>query len=146
MSPDAMWHPSLIGHANCADRLSEMLVVVQDPAERASQFAKFARRSVRQVGNRHVVDTERGSVHLIGAEDIHRLLPGVDVPTLPFIAAVALGSHDMHATRALFAERNISTTEHHGTLQIAREESLGATLVFHDRADDRVFDFLDASG
>lgn len=145
MSPDAMWHPSLIDHANCADRLSEMLIVVEDPAERATQFARFARRKVRQAGNRFVVDTDRGRVHLVARDDIARYLPGVNVPALPFIAAVALGSSDMQATRALFADRNIGRVEHHGTLQIAPHESLGASLVFHDRDDDRVFDFLDAS-
>ncbi len=144
MSPDAMWHPSLVGHANRADRLSEMLVVVEDPADRASQFARFARSNFRQAGNRCVVDTDRGSVHLIAKEDVARYLPGMSVPTLPFIAAVALGSSDMQATKALFAERKISHVEHHGTVQIAREESLGASLVFHDREDGRVFDHLDA--
>lgn len=143
MSPDAMWHPSLVSHANHADRLSEMLVVVDSPGQRAAQFARFVRRPARQVGRRFVIDTDRGRVHLIEPQDIGRYLPGTTIPSVPFIAAAALGSSDLAATQALFEIRGIGHHRHRGTLQVPAREALGATLLFHDRGDDRVFDFLD---
>lgn len=146
MSADTVWHPDLVVHANAADRLSEMLLVVEDPAARAARMGRFARRPVRAAGRRHVVETDRGRIHFIPPEDARRYLPGLRVPTVPYMAAVALGSADMARTRDFFASRAVARCEHAGTLQIAPAECLGATLVFHGRGDDKVFDSIDAQG
>lgn len=143
MSPDKMWHPSLVRHANAADRLSEMLLVVEKPEDRAAQFARFTGRKIRRSGRRWVLDLDRGRLHLTTARDLAALLPGLPVPALPFIAALALGSLDIVTTRAFFDARSIAYLTHSDTLQVAASEALGATLLFHSRGDDRVFDALD---
>jgi hypothetical protein len=145
MSPDALWHPALVGHANGADRLSEVLVVVEDPAARGSQFSRFTRRPVRAAGGRHVLEMHRGRVHLIGPDDLAGYLPGVEVPALPFIAAAAIGCRDLRGTRSFFDSRGVRYADWRSTLQVSSAESLGATLVFHEREDDRVFDCLAAA-
>ncbi len=145
MSPDAMWHPALVEHANGADRLSEVLLVVHDPSARAAQFARFVRRPVRSVRERHVLETDRGRVHLVTPREAGRYLAGLELPAVPYIAAVAIGSRDLSVTRKLFDSRGVRYTNHCATVQPAANESLGATLVFHDRQDDRVFDTLDAA-
>lgn len=142
MSPDAMWHPSLVRHDNGADRISEMLVVVEDPAARAAHFGRFTRRPVRRAGPRQVLETERGRVHFIVPADLPRYLPGVRIPALPWVAALAIGSHDLAALQDLFVRRAVAFRVHGGTVQPDPSESLGACLVFHDRSDDRVFDAL----
>ncbi len=144
MSPDAMWHPSLIQHANGADRLSEMLVVVEDPAARAAHFGRFARRVVRQSGLRYVLETERGRVHFVAPDEVPCYLPGVVVPALPWVAAVAIGALDLAALQVLFRRRGVAYRVHGGTVQPEPSEALGACLVFHDSEDDRVFDALAA--
>ena len=143
MSPDAMWHPSLIWHANGADRFSEMLMVVDDPASRAAHFGRFVQRPVRRAGQRHVLETERGRVHFVSVSDVLRYLPGVVIPALPWIAALAIGAHDLGALQALLAQRNVAFRVHGGTVQPEPSETLGACFVFHDLTDDRVFDALD---
>lgn len=142
MSADAVWHADLVVHANAADRLSEMLVVVDDPAARAARFGAFARRPVRAAGDRHVLETDRGRVHFIAPGALTRYVPGRTAPALPYMAAVALGSHDLARTRACFLERGVAFTAHGGTVQTAAPDGLGATFVFHERDDDLVFDHL----
>ncbi|MSQ71370.1 MAG: hypothetical protein EXR27_08800 [Betaproteobacteria bacterium] len=115
---------------------------MSDPAARGAQFALFTCRPVRHVAGRHVLETDRGRIHLIAPQDAQRTLPGVVVPAVPFIDAAAIGSRDLPATRSLFDARAIAFAHHPGTVQVAAHEALGATLVFHDRGDDRVFDFL----
>ncbi len=143
MSPDQMWHPSLVHHANGADRLSEMLVIVSEPAARAEQFARFTRRTLRAAGRRFVLELDRGRVHFAPPDALVSMVPALQAPALPYIAAVAIGCTDLDATRQLLEARNIAFRVHQRTLQLAASESLGATLIFHDRADDRVFDALD---
>lgn len=136
MSPDAMWRDSLVRHANHADRLSEALLVVEDPAARAAQFAAFVRRSPRAVAGRHVVETDRGRLHLVAPREAARLLPGVAIPAVPFIAAAALGSSDLEGTRAFFEKNGVDFVRRNEMLQV---EVLGANVLFHDRADDAPF-------
>jgi hypothetical protein len=136
MSPDAMWHPSLVRHANHADRLSEVLLVMDDPAARAAQFAAFVRRPPQAAGTRHVVETDRGRLHLATPREAARLLPGIDIPAVPFIAAAAVGSSDLRATRAFFEKSRIEAVPVGSMLRVA---CLGANLLFHDRADDAPF-------
>lgn len=144
MSPDALWHPALVQHANGADRLSELLIVVEHPRERADAFARFTRRPVRQAGKRWVLDTERGRVHLTVPTELPRHLPGVHPPALPYIAAVAIGSTDLTRSRAWFRQQGVDHDVHRDTVQVGPADALGATLVFHDRVDDHVFDHLGA--
>lgn len=142
MSPDRMWHPSLVKHANRADRLSELLVIVRAPAERARMFSRFTGRPVRIVHGLHVLELDRGRLHVADPATLQHLLPGVRVPELPWIAAAAIGSADLEATRQLFGERGIPFRGLAGALHVDAAEALGAHLLFHDRDDNRLFEHL----
>lgn len=145
MSADAVWHADLVLHANAADRLDALLVVVQDAEQRARQFSRFARRPLHRAGRRWVLELDRGRIHFIAPQDAPRYLPGQAIPALPFIAAVAVGSRDLAQTRALLQARAIVHAAHGGTLQVDAREALGATLVFHDLPDGDPFDRLDTT-
>jgi hypothetical protein len=143
MSADALWHPDLVDHANAADRLSEMLLVVDDPRGRAHRFGRFACRPVRAAGDRYIVETDRGRLHLVAPAQLPRYADGLACPAVPFMAAVAIGSGDLGRTRAWLAAHGVAHREWKGTVQTDARDTLGATFIFHDRDDDRVFDHLD---
>ncbi|MCC6193707.1 MAG: hypothetical protein IT518_04490, partial [Burkholderiales bacterium] len=146
MSADAVWHADLVKHANAADRLGDVLLVVDDPSGRAERFARFARRPLRAMEDRFVVETDRGRLHLVAPERLHRYVPGAEIPDVPFMAAVAIGSRDLAGTRAWMLGHGLGFAEQAGTLQTVPHEGLGATFVFHDRDDDDVFGHLDRTG
>ena len=146
MSADAVWHADLVKHANGADRLGDVLIVVGDPCRRAERFARFARRPFRASGDRFVVETDRGRLHLVAPDRLHRYVPGAGIPDVPFMAAVAIGSRDLAVTRAWMHGQGLGFTELAGTFQAVAPQGLGATFVFHDRDDDDVFGHLDRTG
>lgn len=142
MSPDKMWHPSLVQHPNAADRLCELLLVVENPSERARQFALFCGRAIRTTGPMHVLDLDRGRLCITDKRGLERVLPGATAPTLPFIAAAAIGSADLAVTREFFERQGIEFRAISDSLHIRPIDALGANLVFHDRPDGRTFEAL----
>lgn len=142
MSPDKMWHPSLVRHPNAADRLSELLLVSDDPSKRARQFAAFTGRNVRQNGPFQVLELDRGRLCITDKAGLERTLPGTPLPALPYIAAAALGCSHLAVTQGLFEQRGIAFRSRAGALLVGPMDALGANLIFHDRPDGRVFEAL----
>ena len=145
MSPDRMWHPSLVRHTNAADRLSELLLVVENPSVRARQFSLFCGRPSRESGPLHILELDRGRLCITDKHGLERILPGVVAPALPFIAAAAIGSSDLAVTRDLFEQREINYRAIADSLHVGSTDALGANLVFHDRPDGRIFEALSKS-
>lgn len=142
MPADAMWDPALIEHPNAAERLSELLVVAQDPPARAALFGRFVQRPVQAQAGRCTLELDRGRVHFVDVATAQRMLPGLSVPSLPYVAAMAIRSRDLNATRAWLDRQGLACQPLGSALWVPGAQALGAHIVFHEGADDRVFERL----
>ncbi len=101
-SEEIVWQERWMAHRNRVVSLEAALLVVADPDEAAQRFARFLDRPVRKLdASRRIISLERGS--LVFAPDAGDLAPGAP-PSLPWIAAHALGSDDPAVTASIFAE------------------------------------------
>lgn len=131
-TPDAIWRPQYLRHANGVVKLACVFVVADDPVAAAARWAHFAALLPRPAGDYVHLRTARGSV-LIGRRQSWSALLG-DAPAAPALAGYAL---ECRATGALAARCKLLGL----ALRRAREElyvaslpdALGGALMFGTR-------------
>lgn len=96
-TPDVVWQPRWLTHANHAVALAGVLLCVADAAATAERYAKFTGLAVQRADRAWLLDTARGHVLIADAETWGRTL-NVNAPTLPWIAGYVLDSDDMRLT------------------------------------------------
>ncbi len=99
LTPELIWRPEYLRHANSVTGLGAIYVVAEDPVAAAARWARFAGLLPRPEGGAVRLTTARGEV-VIGTRDCMTRLLG-KVPPAPAIAGYALdcGQPEAFATR-----------------------------------------------
>jgi hypothetical protein len=140
-TPDLVWQSGLIARDNAIEALTGILVVAVDVAEAAARFGRFTGRNARPTPDGGaVILLERGRIAFAG---LRRATTHSDWASLtpPFMASVALRSHDLGVTRSYLARRGIQfVTDAADHLVIHPTDAAGTELVIHaEGADDCLY-------
>lgn len=136
-TPDVVWQPSLIARDNAIDALSGVVVCSDDPAEAAARFGRFTRKAAKAADGRFYLPLDRGGVAFATPDRLGDVVPGATAPATPFLAAVAMRSRDLSATRAFLNAQQVPFAEAGpGRITVAADHAMGATLILHDRDTD----------
>ncbi len=123
-TPDVVWQPRWLTHANHAAGLSAIVICVADAAEAAGRYARFSGLPITQTGNTWRLDCARGYLLFVDAVTLHQTL-GVAAPTLPWIAGYLIDSDDMAATGAMVRGHRIGER-----LCVELPPALGGMMIF----------------
>lgn len=131
LTPEAIWQERFLTHPNRATALEAVILAVENPAESAARFSRLAGLPVTpDPAGGFALALPRGLVRLLPAGALGAVLPGVAIPSLPFIAGIAIGTDDgTAAMRALCAARGIDARDTEAGLLIPPAESGGAALL-----------------
>lgn len=133
-TPDVVWQPSLIARDNAIDTLSGVVVCTDDPEEAAARFARFTRTPATAANGRIDLALDRGGVCFVTPDGLPGVVPGASAPATPFLAAVAMRSRDLDATRAFLTGRDIPFAEAGpDRILVTAEQAMGATLILHGK-------------
>lgn len=129
-TPQLVWQPQWIKHANRAIALIAVILCVENPADTAARYARFTGLKAIGAGERWHIDTARGRL-LFKSPTVIRRVFNAEPAALPWITGYALASGDIAATR-----KHIATTGFaHGALDDERlyvvpPTSVGGVIVF----------------
>lgn len=133
-TPEVVWQPSMIARENAVAALSGVVVVVADPSEAVRRFARYLGRPAPAAGT---IALDRGAVTFLCEAEFRAAMPGADAPSIPFIAAAALESRDLAATRAFLVKKDVRLAfDRPDALAVAPAEAMGAAVVIHARGAD----------
>jgi hypothetical protein len=92
-----VWQPRWLDHPNGATGLTDVVIVSSDAEEAGSRFSRFLDRPVAGNAFGQVVPLDRGRVQIVTPDAFAKLVPGLVIPSLPFIAlyAIAVRSLDV---------------------------------------------------
>lgn len=129
-TPDVVWQPSVTADANGAAMLSGILICAADPDETAARYERFTGKDRQSHGDGFRIPLDRGEIAICTSEECVALIPAVEIPDLPFIAAVSIMSGDIVRTRAYLAEKDIQFA---GAERLVTDAAagMGAHFVFH---------------
>jgi hypothetical protein len=110
-----VWQPRWLDHPNGAWGLTDLLVATADVDEAAQRFSRFLGRPASENHWGRAVMLDRGCVQIAAPATLNEIAPGIEAPSLPFIAlyAVAVKSleileHHLLYGRAEFRRRSES--------------------------------------
>ncbi len=131
-TPDLVWQQHLMAADNAVTGLTGVLFSVDDMAGAARRYGQFTGRAPDIAGDAGVIVLDRGRLIFAGPERCRALVPGLEIPDMPFIAAVMLESKDIAATRNFLEGRGIDVYgTGAGALLVPAAEAMGASLVIH---------------
>jgi hypothetical protein len=134
-TPDELWQPRWLNHPNTARALTDMLFCVEDPREASRRYQRYLGRTAEPVHGGYVVALERGRLTLLAAERVAALLPGIDIPCVPFMAAYAIDCRSLGSARAVLRASGIDFIDHaHQGLTVPALPALGGTIAFTEDA------------
>ncbi|HZF78036.1 MAG TPA: VOC family protein [Acetobacteraceae bacterium] len=143
MTPDLVWNPAWMGHRNGAEALTAAILCSAEPAWTAARLSRLSGLPARPdpAGGFFVslpgADGAAGPfsgrietrVRVLPPEALARVLPGVEPPSLPFMAGLVVRTDDRcAAARALLA--GAATVEAPDGLMVPPALTGGAALVF----------------
>jgi hypothetical protein len=131
-TPELSWPAGSTVHANGADRLTDLLLCVDDPNATAARYARYVSRPVSPDRDLSAVRLDRGRLVFAGPDAAAAVLPDLVLPSVPFIAGQALASAGIAATRAALRDGGIEPVfQDSELLCVSPDDALGAYLLFH---------------
>jgi len=129
-TPQLVWQPQWLKHANRAIALIAVILCVENPADTAARYARFTGLKAVGAGDRWHIDTARGRL-LFKSPTVIRRVFNAEPAALPWITGYALASGNMAATRKHIAATGFA----HGALDDERlyvvpPASVGGVIVF----------------
>jgi hypothetical protein len=85
-----VWQPRWLDHPNGATGLTDLVIATVDVAEAAERFSRFLGRPAIENNCGCVVKLDRGCVQLVTPVMLAEIAPGLEGPSLPFIALYAV--------------------------------------------------------
>jgi len=140
-TPEGVWQLRWMDHANRAAGLRRVFLVLADPAEAATRYARYAGLPAGLVfgpaGIEFVQQAERGALHLMDTDAFRAQFDpdgSMQVPALPWIAGYELASDDLSITRAVLENGGTEVTElPDGRLRVLLPPELGGFILFSAR-------------
>lgn len=145
LSAELVWDARWMGHANAADALTEVILVNDPAAESAARFSRLAGLPlVPDPAGGFLLELPgaagaagpdapvlRTAVRILEPATLPRVLPGVAIPTLPFIAGMVVRTSDGNAAiRAILAREGIAAVDVPGSLMVPPDGAGGAAIIF----------------
>ena len=129
VTPELVWQPRWLTHANGATALTSVLLCVADPAEAAQRYARYTGLTTAARNAAWEIETARGRLLFVDNATLTRGL-GIRAPALPWIAGYSLASPDLAATRAYLQAAGIVAAERAGRLVVTMPGALGGLVLF----------------
>ncbi|MAS81889.1 MAG: hypothetical protein CMF45_04305 [Legionellales bacterium] len=135
-TPDLVWHENIIARDNGIIELGGVILCVDNVEEAASRFSRFIGRDVEGTSDYRSLSLDRGRLGFATVKELRERLPGLKVPTTPFMATVCLKSVDLVKTRSFLAKADIITSglSDHAFL-VSPEDACGASIIIYDEDD-----------
>lgn len=129
-TPALVWQENLVARDNGIAALAGVLLCVDDPAAVAARYARFSGKTALGDGAYSTVQLDRGRLGFATPDRCAELLPGLQAPATPYMAAVALEADDLARLKSMAAERRVALLPiDDGTIRISPEDAAGVTLV-----------------
>jgi catechol 2,3-dioxygenase-like lactoylglutathione lyase family enzyme len=132
LTPEVIWQERFMSHPNRAQALEALVMAVADPPASAARFSRLAGRPLApDPAGGFMLELPRGRLRILPPESLPAVLPGVAIPSLPFLAGIFLRTDDAGgAARAVATEAGIVTQQAPEGWMLRPEDAGGAALVF----------------
>jgi hypothetical protein len=131
LTPQYIYQPRYITHANGCTALSDCLVVADDLEHFVRKYEGYLGAAAERDGSAWRFRFSLvGRLTLVQCRDVREWLPGTLLPPAPGIAAVAFRTPDLQGQRARLAAAGVTAREVNGRLLVPAEDACGVAMIF----------------
>lgn len=129
LTPELLWQPHLLDHANGAQSLKGVTVCVADPAELAARMGRLLGIAAQSDGaGRYTLPLRGDAIDIVDPAALARRYPGVAPPALPWVAGIRLGLADPRRAGDALRTAGFAPRVGDAGLWLPPEEACGAVL------------------
>ena len=134
---DAVWQKRWLEHENRARALIDVAIAVPDVGEAAARYGRFLNRPAVTVNMGASIFLDRGGVQIFDASTFMRFVPGIAIPSLPFIGAYAVRVDTLIGTANLLRGKAMMFEQRDRMLFVPFPQQLGAgAWIFVEQPSD----------
>jgi catechol 2,3-dioxygenase-like lactoylglutathione lyase family enzyme len=134
-TPDLLWQPKLLAHANGVVSLEEIAIVVEEAADFAARLSRLV--GIKAEGTDELtLPLAAGAVRIVGRQWLDRNVSGAPF-NLPWVAVMTLGVSDIEATAALLQRNGVTFEKGDARLVVSASEACGVEIAFVRRGADQ---------
>jgi hypothetical protein len=122
---DAVWQPRWLGHRNGALGLTSLVIAVADVAEAAARLARFTSRPAATTSFGLTIALDRGRIDLVTPEAFAAAVPGIAIPSLPFMGACGIEVASLSGAEAILRASDFQTAIANRQLIVPFPDELG---------------------
>jgi hypothetical protein len=123
---EMVWQPRWLSHSNGALALQGVVIAVEDVEEAARRYARFAgRQAVDLPSSGRCIRLDRGRIDLVSRETFEQMLPGIAIPSLPFIGACEIRVASLARLKESLDRTHLQSSHRPGGLLVPFPEELG---------------------
>lgn len=135
-TPDLLWQERWMRHPNGAERLTDIVICVDDVDEAAARYERYIGLEPGRIPGGWRMACGRGRLVLLDPAALEKEIPGVRPPVLPFMAAYAIACGDLAQCRDFLDRSSIVYTDlTDGVIAVPLPASLGGTILFTDKSN-----------
>jgi hypothetical protein len=113
---DMVWQQRWLAHPNAALGLLGLLIAVADVEEASERFARFTGKSVHANRFGGMLQLDRGHLQFVSAAIFAKLVPGVPVPSTPFMGAYGIGVRSLATLADRLREAGMHAKDERGVV------------------------------
>ncbi len=129
-TPENLWQPPLVEHANGARQLLSVTVCTEEPGPAAARFQSLLDSQVQQMDQIYRLSLRRGYVNFIGPEQLPEAGCVGAPPSLPFVSSFSVLTPDLSQVEAILETNNLPYEKHGTTISVPPEAAMGAAVLF----------------
>jgi hypothetical protein len=122
---EMVWQPRWLSHPNGALALQGVLIAVTDVDDAAQRYVRFTGRQATTLPFGRRIELDRGHIDLVGRETLAQMLPGIAIPTLPFIGACEIRVASLAKLKESLERANLQSSHRPDGLLVPFPEELG---------------------
>ncbi len=131
-TPGLLWEPHGLQHANGAEHLSFVTMVVADVEEAGERYSRLLGCEPSRESGKLTYRLAESELHVCSPEHARRSL-GVSAPCLPFNAAFGIAVANLDAVRTILRRNDVPFLDKSSQLIVDQTFLCGTACVFHSR-------------
>ena len=128
-TPHLVWRKELISEENVNLALGSVIIIVRDPKVVAKRVSKFCGKKAIGSSEYQTIDLDRGRLAFFTPEKYLQILPGVKIPSIPYIGTVGIQCENMEFTETFLNQRGIAMTKISKTVKYVRPADAGGCAI-----------------
>ena len=128
-TPHLVWRKELISEENENLALGSVVLVVRDPKAVANRFSKFCGKKAIGSAEYQTIDLDRGRLAFFTPEKYLQILPGVKIPSIPYIGAVGIQCKNLEFTENYLSQKGIAMTTISKSVKFVRPKDAGGSAI-----------------